>query len=471
MSLNINDLPFELLSEIFILLPFKQQFVVESVCLRWKECVRKLMELKKTFNLKSLGDYSDMFLDQEYRCVINDNNFYILKSILTKCPNINQLDFNDATVQGWNHLLLSIGNLCPKLKTIYFNDSIKVSQQEINEFAQIFGSQLIKLSIGHCNYVFADYDYGFYNYVNHRHYYRRQHNYQVNLMVLIKQLKNIEDIGFQTKTIQEQKELFHYLNSECKNLKVLHLKSYKNHDFQDQDLIDVMHRIKHLKTHLSNILKFHFDLNNLTELSLNGQYVHQIINEMTFANVAKLNLDFFGKFQFYYLSEFKFPKLEFVSMKEIRNFIPTSFINQIKHIKTLHYYDERLIDEFINNPLLLSSLTQLVDLVWTDISLKHFDADYYKKLFQCFTIISEYKSFKKIKLGFIDSQMKINKNFYELLNFSVSRSITEIVIQVYKDDFDEKFNDYKMAFEETKHLHKLNMKLILNADLYPKVFS
>ena len=47
--------------------------------------VRKLMELKKTFNL--FGDYSEKFR-KNGGCVIDDNNIDILKKILLRCLNI-----------------------------------------------------------------------------------------------------------------------------------------------------------------------------------------------------------------------------------------------------------------------------------------------------------------------------------------------------------------------------------------------
>lgn len=168
------------------------------------------MDQKET--LKCLDHYSHKFQYKSFGLtyIINNVNIDILKNILSKCSNIKQFDLSNTEVTGNNHLL-AIANKCLKLEAIYLNCSkIDVSIHEMDEFAKIIGPQLIK-----CSFI-----------------------YYSNLMdILIKKMKNIEDIRFESYAIEQDKQLFHNLNNECKNLKVFHCNYFREHfDCQDEDV-------------------------------------------------------------------------------------------------------------------------------------------------------------------------------------------------------------------------------------------
>ena len=51
MNIHINDLLSDL-SYLFEFLPFKQPFIIETVCTKWKLCVNKPMNGKEAFNIE-----------------------------------------------------------------------------------------------------------------------------------------------------------------------------------------------------------------------------------------------------------------------------------------------------------------------------------------------------------------------------------------------------------------------------------
>lgn len=129
---------------------------------------------------------------------------------------------------------------------------------------------------------------------------------------LMKKLKNIQDIRFESYIIEQDKQLFHHLNNKCKNWKVLHCNCFReNFDYQNIDVIHVMERIQHLKIDLSTLLRFTFAMNNLIELTIYPNFKDEMtITETTFCNLIKLNIYNFLEMDFNIISKFYFPKLE-----------------------------------------------------------------------------------------------------------------------------------------------------------------
>ena len=429
---NINDLSYDLLKYILGFLSDKQLFLVERVCSKWQKCVLKLLAQKET--LKRLDHYSLEFIKPSIaiEIIINDDNIEILKKILSKCKNIKALDLSYTHVIGKNNLI-QIAKLCPKLESFDFCESeIDVTKDEMEEFGKLIGSQLIKCKFGEVN----------------------------NFMIFFTHLKNIEKITFFTCSIQKDKQLFHHLNVECQNLKVLRWNSYREDiDYQEENMIKVMQRIQHLKVGLSVLLRFKFELNNLTELTIYPVFVSEKrVFEMTFINVTKLNIYNFNSWDFEMISKFKFPKLEHVSLRQSFYDMPTSFINQIKHIKSLDF-NFNYFSEYHVISLLIPRLNQLTNLIWKGISLC--DDPSFHELFQ---YISLHKSLENMEFEIEDFYMEINQQFFDILiNFCKKKPNTKIVIKLPKQSkHEQKFFDYKNVFEEIKHLNKLNMELLFN---------
>lgn len=103
------------------------------------------------------------------------------------------MNLSDTKITGKNNLI-AIANSCPNLERINFRLSdIEVSKQEMDEFAQIIGSQFIKCALRGNNTF---------------------------MMTLFEHLRNIENISFDPISSKQNKQLFH-LNTEFANLKVL----------------------------------------------------------------------------------------------------------------------------------------------------------------------------------------------------------------------------------------------------------
>ena len=311
MTVSIDDLATELVEYILDFLEEKEWFIVESVSRNWQKCVRNLLAEKKI--LKKLTYYSHKFKKSyKYgqRIIIDDNNIDILKIILTKCPNIKHLDFAWTDVNGKN--LIEIAKLCTNLESIDFNDSeINITEQEMDEFGKLIGSQLVKCKFGFFDSIFK---------------------------IFLKHLKKIEYISFHNLLYEQNKEMFHYLYYECKNLQVVRwFNNLKDNEFNDIEFINMIKQIEHLKIGLPILLRFNFELNNLSKLKIYGNEEGHDKIEMTFANVKELEVKYFTKSKFDLISRFKFPKLESVIITDLDEFdIPQSFINQIEYIKYLN---------------------------------------------------------------------------------------------------------------------------------------
>lgn len=453
MSVHINDLSYDLLKQILGFLPDKQLFFIESVCIKWQKCVKKLLAQKQV--LHCLDNYSLKFQNQGFgqKVIIDNSNINILKKILSKCCNIKQLDLSDTKVTGENNFI-TIANKCPKLERINFNGSnIDVSEDEINEFAKMIGPQLTK-----CSLIFI---------------------YYFNL-TLFKHLENIEDISFTSDKKEQEQQLFHYLNIKGKHLKVLKWNSSRknldfiNDDFINDDFINVIQRIEHLKICLSNLLEFKFEMNNLTELTIyQGLDVNKNMVGMTFANLKKLNIVNFSDSNYDSISNFEFPKLESANIiNEFYYKIPTSFIDKMKDIKSLEYYccDYDLI------PSMVLSMKQLTNFVWVGISLSSCSS--FSQLYQCFDLLSHHESLENIEFRICDSNITVDLDFFEkLIILCKAKPKTKTVIRIPKPSDSvtnvninpkviKKINDYKKLFDSTSHLHKLNMELLYKYDDY-----
>ena len=435
MCVHINDLPFELLENILGFLEDKQQFQVERVSIKWQKCVLKLFELKKT--LKRLDHYSEKFKLSDGYVIIDNNNIEILKKILSKCPNIKELNLSWTLMTGDNNLI-KIAELCNKIESIDFLYSIiEVGKNEMIEFSKLIGPQLIK-----CN----------------------AHRNDDLKQILFKHLKNIEDLSFISSPDIRNKELFYHLNVECNHLKILLWFCNLSEDdniYQDEDFINVMKRIKHLKIGLPILSRFKFNLDNLTELTLFGGDLDNII-DITFANLTKLNL--LTHVSYNVISKLIFPKLESFTYIDNYHLMPLPFINQIKRIKSLCYY-------YTLNPSIIFQLNQLIEFVWKVNLHDNFTTYVTNSLdnqcafwtnfvlfYQCLDALSKHKSLQSIQLKIYDRDLKIDNEFYEkLIKLCQAKTNTKIVIVIHKEN-NQNCNGYKVLFYQTKHLHKLNME-------------
>ena len=435
MSVHINDLP---LKKIISFLPEKQQFVIERVCKEWQKCTMELLEEKET--LHQLNYYSKKFQNPKNELVISRNNIDILKKILSRCHNIKRFSLVNTQVTSQN--LLSIANLCPKLERIDFtNSKISFVSEEINEFAKTIGPQLKECRIN---------------------------KYDEFMKIIFHQLKNIEIIYFNSKEKIDDsnfREVFNHLNTNCKSLKVLYWKFTKYHNFRNRDFINVLERIQNLAISFSIFLRLEFKVDNLTELTL---YRYNLVDDQnlmlrkTFPNLKKLNLYYFKQMDFALISKSNFPKLDSVSLypgnsNEIRykkhrySSIPSSFIEQIKHIKTLQCSSVELVSPIFGN------LNQLDNLIWNKITLNN--DTLHSQFIGCLDAMSKHETLRNIKLEIEDKDMKFKINFFNKLNsFCHSKPNTKIIIKITK--YGNKYNDYKKMLEEATNSGKVNIKLL-----------
>ena len=454
MSVNMNDLPFEMLECILVFLEDKRLFLVERVCKKWQKCVLKLLGQKES--LKHLDYYSDKFKDPTNgSIIINDFNIDILKKILVKCKNIKHLNFKDykitSKIDPFNRSsnnLISIANLCPQLESIDLSYSSSqfwlpnYCTEELNEFGKIIGPQLIKCKLQKSLFRTLIFNY----------------------------LKRIKDISFSSNTNEETKKLFNHLNIECQNLNILEWNSdAEDINYQDEHFIIVMQRIKHLKIDLPTLTRFKFNLDNLTELTVSkiSWNVERNI-EMSFCNLTKLNLIDFDECNLELIEKFKFPNLKHVYFSYLScggNFyqFPSSFIHQIKHINSFTFDCQHLTLSTIKQ------LKQLNDFVWLGIEVLEKQSFLDDFISNCFDVLSKHQSLQNIKLEFNDSNKLINISFYEeLISLYHAKPNTRIIIKIPKctseslseSEADKKFYDYKKLFDDTKHLYKFNMELM-----------
>ena len=311
----------------------------------------------------------------------------------------------------------------------------------MEEFAKIIGPQLIK-----CHSEYYIYD-------------------DIFFPILFKHFKNIEEMSFPLRSTTSCKELFHELNRNCKNLKVLTFSTNVHSiDYEDENMKNVLQRIEHLIIDLANFSRFKFEMNNLKELTLKEYDIHEIIQmeRKTFNNLIRLNFKSFSDLTYDSVSKLNFPKLETVLLWHHYVDIPISFINQIKHINSLYYKGHDII------PSTLLQFNQLTNLVCESIALYNYPSILH--LFQCFHTISMHKSLENIKFQIYDINMLIDLQFFEnLISFCKIKPNTEINIYINVTEFispetNENFINYKNLLYEMKHLYKLKVQLIYSTD-------
>lgn len=85
MSVNFDDLPFELFLNIFNYLTTKELFMIELVNKKWQEAARKFITENKSLNIGH-ENYGNKFIYHKSNnfILIQDNNIEILKSTLSK---------------------------------------------------------------------------------------------------------------------------------------------------------------------------------------------------------------------------------------------------------------------------------------------------------------------------------------------------------------------------------------------------
>lgn len=438
MGIHINDLSSDLLKDIISFLPEKQQFLVERVCKKWQKCTMELLEEKET--LHQLNYYSKKFQNPNNEFVISKNNINILKKILSRCHNIKRFSLANTQVTGQN--LLSIANLCPKIERIDFtNSNISFASEEMNEFSKKIGPQLKECRIN---------------------------KYDEFMKIIFYQLKNIEIIYFSSKDKIDDshfREVFNHLNTNCKSLKVLSWDFTKYQDYRNKDFVNVLERIKNLTISFRILLRVEFKVHNLTELTL---YHYNIVDEKnlkfgkTFPNLKKLNLYYFKQMDLVLISKSNFPKLDFVSLypgdsdentyKKHRYLsIPSSLIEQIKHIKILQCSSVELVSP------IFGKLNQLTNLVWNKIT---FDNDtLYSQFIGCLDAMSKHETLQNIKLEIENKVMKFNIDFFNKLNgLCHSKPNTKIIIKITKHG--NRYKDYKIMLEEATKSGKVNIKLL-----------
>lgn len=505
MSFHVNDLPNELLCSIFECLP-GQLTTIKKVCTKWEECVVLMLHSEEA--LYELPRYSHQF-NQTYKyedktrlsgenyvnfAFVDESNFEAFKSILINRKNIKRFDLGINIFT--KNVLLTIANLCSNIQRISFEglhfdkskanflsafhkeyddpekqeqaklDYFYLYQDEIEEFAKLIGPQLI-----YCNLYGCD----------------------VRLKrIILKQLKNIEVIIIDTNNFEEDKEFFRYLNL-CQNLKILHWKrgSFQinvescdefhiffnttnfdrnfNYFHLTNEMVTTIQRIEHLIVDLKIFMQLKFEMNNLTELTL--QVTEQVKYwpkyQMVFENLKKLNIKNFNRQDFDGISKMQFPNLETVLIKHFdfgkecsyTTSIINLFIDQIKHVKQL------IVDDYIPNLQKFDSLESFT------IKNKDYDLEnlylYKYKSYGCsecyFDVFPTLKSLKDIKIsGFLPN---LDYTFFKKLIKFKQDSNAKLTLNVNYHFFDrrieEQLNKYKMQFDQTRELTKFIMKLFI----------
>ena len=466
MTFHINNLPSDLLSYLFEFLPFKQLFIIESVCTKWKLCATKTINGKEALSLKIdlngrklfeiYAQFPNRITGPVYRFIIDDNNIDILKKILTKCPNIKSIDFQSTLVTGKNNLI-TIANLCPKLERID-NLNANVNEAEWNEFSLKVGPKLIQ-----CYYVCGVTLHSIIN-INY-------------VKSLFKHFKNIEILEYHPMEDEDEKELFGYLKS-CENLNSLRLYRYSDSHELDDNMISVLQRLHHLKININQLLKVNFDLNNLKELSIliSDFNVNGEIKKISFDNLTKLTIYnylsiYLTQFKCVNLSKLEFPKLESLQIHTIDSVMefPKSFINQIKHIKHLKTGYNNL------QPNIISSLTQLESIQlnfnlneesFLDADIRYYNQEYEKLCSYLYAMI-HHQTLKSIKININHRTTNINI-FDKLIVLNKSKANIYLKIVIWKSKLlscphitQQSIDEYVIKFNQTKQLAKFNMELIL----------
>lgn len=483
MSVHINDFPVELLCFMFEFLPYKQLVRIESVCTKWQSCVLKMLQSEET--LKPLQFYSEKFhksfdgqMDFWY---IDQDNIEILMSILIKRPNIKSINLDGIWIFTKN-VLITIAKLCPKLQRI--NLQFLHFDKDINFYESCY--ELINISIDGINFhqIYrlkpnVDLPRNFINeYLNEIEEFAKLIGPQLTYINLInlpernieltqkflKHLKNIEKISFYTEHSQDDKMHFNYLKS-YENLHEMEwttsLVRWHTENSVSDDVINTIQKMKYLNVDTSTFAHLNFEMNNLTELTLDGEHFQSEPQEIEFKNLKKFKIINFFDINFMQISKMKFPRLEsiFIQEQPYQFEFPNSFINQIKHIKqlTTNRFRQELITclKSIETIQLYHGLSEM------------FNAQnimYYNTTPICqLEMLSTIKSLQKVIIKTRTCDFNIAK---DILKFK-QNSNAQLNFKIYfcnEDMFHLQFDQFKKQFEEAKKLTKFNMKIYFSSE-------
>ena len=436
MCVHINDLSYDLLSYLFDFLPDKEIFKIEIICKKWQICMKKLLNRKESFNWKNNCFECYGPSPAAYKYIIDDNNFHIFKNIISRCPNIKHLHFDQTYIMNGQDLI-SIVNLCQKLESIKWPKLIYLTNSEFDEFTKIVGHKLIEWD---CHYYFG-FD---------------------RMKMLFEKFNEIEKVSISTMNQQESKQLFYYLNSNCQNLISLNCEYFHDDIEFDENMLNVIQRIEILKIPLNYFVRLSsfISLDNLTELNLkiSETAFNFNINEIILNNLKKLILSYLNIDNMNVISKFKLPKLEYFDCSCCQFYIcPTQswdfskylpFYNQIKNIKTLKW-------DYLNEPTLLSSFDELINFECK------FTCYYNEDFIEIIDLLSKHKSLQNIKLHFYliytRSFDNTNNIFDEIIKLSqTKRNPIFIDCHVFRKHlFKQEFIEFKKIADKTEQLYNI----------------
>ena len=331
---NINDLPDEILCNVFTFLTTKQLFQIKIICHKWEDCAREVIDKRITTLIFDTDVWGEKITVNKTEgsitipYLIDENNIDTIKNLLTKCTYIRTVNLNGLRITGKGNLV-SLAKLLLKIGCLKIQWISSDSHEELEKFAQIIGSKLIS-----CHFRLTQND---------------------HKSLLFKHFKVIEEIKFATETKEQDKQLFECLNS-CKTLNKLSWKGSVGTNMKNPNVINVLQRIKYLKIQFYHFvqLKISNSMDNLIELeikakeTLNGVEPFPLIsnnnpmNEIIFYNLKKLWITKVEKIKLNLLSNLRFPQLEFVyinSTQHIRGenvLVDELFFKQIKKVKVFH---------------------------------------------------------------------------------------------------------------------------------------
>ena len=438
---DINDLDYDLLTYLLTFLSNKQLFQIESVCWKWKKCVNKIMKRITEFHAVNFGSFfrTNQRYEGSWQYIIHHHNIDKLKIILSKCNQIKHIDFSETFITG--NVLLAFGNGCTQLESIVFEKYLDVDEEAFEQFAIAIGPKLIR-----CSFINL--------------YYKFDKNLDF-IQLIVKHFKNIEEIEIAKSTQKDDEKIFHYLNS-CENLKKIKWKSLGVvMDYQIeiiQPLYNVFQRINCLDIDFDIFIELEIEMNNLTELIINRENMKDAIGSsiiissqpksITFNNLEKITIHRISNANLYFMSKFKFPKLQYFN--GIFDYLADndtiqSFFNQIKNLKTLeinYYYDLKLIKIFDN----------LVNLK----ILTYVDEDNYNEMIELLDFLTQYHSLQQINVKFLDYHLNV-EIFDKIINLCNAKPNCQIEIFIYIWLKSPALEEYKLKYEQTKHL--VNVKL------------
>ena len=165
-------------------------------------------------------------------------------------------------------------------------------------------------------------------------------------------------------------------------------------------------------------------------------------NQLKLNNLVKLTLEDFDVENFFAISKFEFPKLESVAMRVYGQDTPTSFFDQIKHIKSLNCaaIESNLISS------LESKLFKLIDFKCTYVNF----GDYlYSQYCQLFDVLSKHKSLQNIRINITEFDFKFDL-FEKMVSLSRAKPDANINIEIFvnisnRDKYEKKFKEAKQS--------------------------